>query len=254
MPNPLSCYILTYNSEHRLEQVLASLAGIADELLIVDSGSTDRTLVIAEQFGARILQRPFGDFTTQRSYAVSQCAHDWILSVDSDEVASTELARRLRDLRQRNLDDDSAPDAFAIRRDWYVMGRRVHCFYPSHCPDFPIRLFDRRKATYRAGRLVHEAMAGFSKAERIDEPLVHYTCDTIDQMYGKMNLYTTLAAQDLRKHGRPSILRTLLMPWLTWFKWYVITGGWKDGVVGAILARYAADTVYQKCIKARYDP
>ena len=254
MPTPLSCYILTHNSASRLAQVLESLDGIVDDLVIVDSGSTDGSREIAAGFGARVIARALDNFTAQRSFAAASCVHDWVLSIDSDEVVSPALAQRLRTLKASGLlSDADAPDAYAIRRDWYVLQQRVRCFYPSHCPDFPIRLFLKAKATYIAERHVHESMAGFSRAEPINEPLLHYTCDSVDQLYGKMNLYTRLAALDLLRHGRPSLLRVMVMPRLVWAKWYLVNGGWKDGVVGVILARYAFDSVYQKHIKARYD-
>ena len=90
--------------------------------------------------------------------------------------------------------------------------------------------------------------------DRIDEPLLHYSCDSIEEMYGKLGLYTTLAARDLRaKRGRPSLIEVILMPWIVSFKWYVVVGGWRDGIIGVILARYVADSVYQKYLKARWD-
>lgn len=250
----LSCYILTLNSGRLLGKVLSSLEGIADELLIVDSGSTDGTQDIAGKFGARVVYRAFDDFTTQRNFAVSQCRHGWVLAIDSDEVVSPALSARLRQLKSSGRDSfEGAPDAYAIRRDWFVLGRRVHCFYPSHCPDFPVRLFRKDRAAYLAGRQVHETLRGFTKAQRIDEPLLHYSCDSMDEMYGKVGLYTTLAASDLvaRKGRRPGLGEAFLMPWLVSLKWYLIHGGWRDGSVGMILGRYVWDTVRQKYRKAR---
>jgi hypothetical protein len=178
-----------------------------------------------------------------------------VLTVDSDEIASPELQVRLRQIKaSEDTTAGDAPDAYAIRREWFVLKRKVHCFYPSVCPDFPIRLFRRDRAAYLIGRQVHETIRGFTKAVRIDEPLLHYSCDSIEEMYGKLGLYTTLAARDLRaKRGRPSLVEVILMPWIVSFKWYVVVGGWRDGIIGAILARYVADSVYQKYLKARWD-
>lgn len=251
----ISCYILTLNSARRLEQVLSSLQNIADDLLVVDSGSTDGTQDLAAGFGARVIYRRFDDFTTQRNFAVLQCRHNWILTIDSDEVVSPELLARLRLIKEAEASiRKSAPDAYAIRREWIVLRRKVHCFYPSRCPDFPIRLFRKDRAAYLLGRKVHETIRGFHKALRIEEPLLHYSCDSVEELYGKMNLYTTLASHDLwAKRGRPSLAEVLVMPWVVGFKWYVLLGGWRDGIVGAILARYVMDTVYQKYLKARCD-
>jgi len=249
----ISCYILTLNSARLLREVLSSLRGIVDDLLVVDSGSTDGTQDIAAEFGARVIYRAFDDFTTQRTFAVSQCRHDWVLAIDSDEVVSSELHARLHQIKASHEPaKKDAPDAYAVRREWFVLGCKVHCFYPSHCPDFPVRLFRRDRATYLAGRQVHETIRGFTKALRIDEPLLHYSCDSIEEMYGKMGLYTTLAAKDLlAKRGSPGPAEAVLMPWIVSLKWYVLHGGWRDGTVGMILARYVWDTVHQKYRKAR---
>jgi glycosyltransferase involved in cell wall biosynthesis len=253
MAAQISCYILTHNRALHLEQVLASLADIPDELVVVDSGSTDGTQEIAARFGARVIHRAFDNFTAQRNFAVSQCRHDWVFTIDSDEVLSPELADRLRRLKSTIAAEDEV-DAYAVRREWYVLGRRVHAFYPSHCPDYPVRLFRKSRAAYLEGRQVHETLRGFRKAERILEPLLHYSCGSVEELYGKMGLYTTLAARDLlAQGGRPSLLALLFRPPAISLKWYLWHGGWRDGSVGAILARYVYDTVYQKYLKARYD-
>jgi hypothetical protein len=129
----------------------------------------------------------------------------------------------------------------------------VRCFYPLKCPDDQIRLFRKSRVLYNDSKSVQENMIGFTRVAFIDAPIFHFSCDSIDQMYGKMNLYTNLAALDIRKKGRPSRLKVFLMPRLIWFKWYVVNGGWRDGMVGLILARYAYDNVYQKYLKARLD-
>jgi glycosyltransferase involved in cell wall biosynthesis len=253
-PAKISCYVLTHNSAAKLHDALSSLMGVVDDLLIVDSGSADRTIDIAASFGARVETRLLDDFTSQRRFAVARCLHDWVLCIDSDEVLSAALKARLLELKLGDrLTGADQPDAYAIRREWFILNRKVRVFYPSHCPDFPIRLFHRNSASYTPGKAVHENMSGFRIARRIDEPLLHYSCSTIDEMYGKMNLYTTLAARDLRERGRPSLLHVMIMPWIICFTWYVVYGGWRDGLVGAIHARYVFDTIYQKYLKARYD-
>lgn len=254
MPVALSCYILTHNSADTLGETLASLEDIVDDMVVVDSGSTDATHEVARRFGARLLHRSLDDFTAQRTFAVAQCRNDWVLTLDSDEVLSPALLAKLRILKLSDFaDGPAAPDAFAIRRDWYVLRTRVRCFYPSRCPDAPVRLFRKGRTLYIPGRHVHESLAGFTRAERLEEPILHYTCNSIDQMYGKINLYTTLAARDLRLKGRPSLIAVWLVPCLVWFRWYVLYQGWKDGILGLIHARYVFDTVYQKYLKARYD-
>jgi glycosyltransferase involved in cell wall biosynthesis len=251
----LSCYILTYNSERRLDQVLVSVRGLADEVVLLDSGSSDHTAQIADSHGARWHSRTFDNFREQRRHALSLCQFDWVLELDSDEVVSPALAAQISTLKAQGFARDGrVPDAYGIRREWYLLGQRIHCFYPSKCPDRPVRLFRRSKAGYERGAIVHEAVTGYARAEPIDEPILHYTCDSIDQMYAKVNRYTSLLAEEMRRAGvvgHP--LKTLVMPWLLWLKFYIGRGGWRDGRLGWVHGRYVRDIVWQKYLKLELD-
>jgi glycosyltransferase involved in cell wall biosynthesis len=251
----LSCYVMTLNSERRLAAVLNSVRGVADEIVVVDSGSKDQTQEIAADHGARFLCHAFVDFKRQRTFALEQCASLWVLELDSDEVLSTELRDRLLALKASGFrQGTSAPDAFGIRRRWFLLGREVRCFYPSRCPDLPIRLFRKDKVTYNQSRGIHEALSGFQSSRPIEEPILHFTCDSIEQMYAKMELYTTLAAREMAANGeRATTLKLILYPWALWFRWYILLGGWRDGRLGLVHGRYVRDTVYQKYLKLKFD-
>ena len=251
----LSCYVMTLNSEHRLAAVLKSVMGVADEIVVVDSGSKDQTQEIASEHGARFLCHAFVDFKRQRTFALEQCASLWVLELDSDEVLSNELRDRLLALKASGFRQGAtAPDAFGIRRRWFLLGREVRCFYPSRCPDLPIRLFRKDKVNYDQSRGIHEALSGFQSSLPIEEPILHFTCDSIEQMYGKMELYTTLAAREMAVNGeRATTVKLLLYPWALWFRWYIILGGWRDGLLGLVHGRYVRDTVYQKYLKLKFD-
>lgn len=251
----LSCYVLTFNSERRLAKVLESVQGVADEIVIVDSGSKDRTREIAARFGARFLVHEFVDFKSQRTVAIQQCRNLWVLELDSDEELSAALRERIRALKANDfLQASAAPEAFGIRRRWFLLGREVHCFYPSKCPDQPVRLFRKDRISYERSPGIHEAKDGFRLAIRIEEPILHFTCDSIEQMYGKMDLYTTLAAREMAVRGEQgSAWKLFVYPWALWFRWYVLNRGWKDGWLGLIHGRYVRDTVYQKYLKLSFD-
>jgi hypothetical protein len=167
----------------------------------------------------------------------------------------TGAQNRLRLLKARGFQlSDAAPDAFGIRREWFLLGRQIHCFYPSTCPDQPIRLYQREKVGYAAGKLVHEAPSGHHRTAAIPEPIFHYTCDTVDQMYAKLNQYTTLAALDMHLNGiRSNWLKISVYPWLLWLKFYFGRGGWRDGWLGLVHGRYVRDVVWQKYVKLKYD-
>lgn len=252
---PLSCYVLTLDSERRLAQVLDSVSGVSDDLLVVDSGSRDRTLQIAKEAGARVVYREFDNFRDQRQYAISLCRHDWVLELDSDEVVSPSLRGRLLSLKACDFaPSGSPPDAFGIRREWYMLGKPVHCFYPSKCPDQPLRLYQKAKVAYGSSKIIHEAPGGHRTAQLIREPILHYTCDTLDDMYAKINRYSTLLALDMHRNGeRSSWFKIVVYPWLLWLKFYVIRGGWHDGRLGLIHGRYVRDVVWQKYVKLMYD-
>ncbi|MBH1975869.1 MAG: glycosyltransferase family 2 protein [Rhodocyclales bacterium] len=253
---PLSCYILTHNSERRLAQVLASIQQIADEILIVDSGSTDQTLTIARQFGATILTRNFDNFRDQRIFAEDHCTQPWVLALDSDEVVSEALCQRLQQLKNTHFQTDAGitPDGFSIRRNWFFMGQPVRNFYPVKTPEFIVRLFQRERLSHRGSRIIHEQLQlDGAKIGQINEPLLHYSCDSIDDLYAKIGLYTKLAAEDMHAKGEPSSpLKIYIYPWLIWARWHLLYGGWRDGAPGRILGKYVRDTVYLKYLKLKY--
>lgn len=247
---PLSCYILTKNSERRLAQVLASLQGVADEVLVLDSGSTDATLNIAASFGCRVQHRDFDNFRDQRVAAEALCSHDWVLALDSDEVLSPELASHIQVLKERGFADGgaSAPDGYALRRDWYFTGERVRNFYPVRTPEHIVRLFNHRRIGHRNSRVVHEQVNTDGATIRaIDLPLQHFSCDSVQDLYAKLPLYARLSAQDLHARGeRAGWVKQHLYPWLIWFRWHVLYQGFRDGAPGRVLGRYVRDTVRTK--------
>lgn len=251
----LSCYILTKNSERRLDQVLSSIVNFVDDLVILDSGSSDRTLDIAKNFNARIFYREFDSFSNQRNYGLSLCIHDWVFELDSDEVVSAQLQQRFFKLKISGFAIDGVvPDAFGIRREWFLLERKVNCFYPVRCPDQPLRLFQRKKISYQTDRLVHESPVGHQSSQRVDEPILHYSCDSVDQLYAKINQYTTLAAKEMYMAGKKvGFAKIVIYPWLVWFKYYIVLGGWKDGLAGLIHGRYVRDYVWQYLVKLKFD-
>lgn len=254
---PLSCYILTMNSERRLAQVLASVQHIADEVLVIDSGSQDETLAIAQRYNSRILTRPFDNFRDQRVFAEQNCTHDWVLQIDSDEVVSDELAHSIATLKASafRAADQSTPDGFRVTREWIVMGKKVHAYYPIRAPDQVVRLLRRSLISHRNSRIIHESAAGPSRVIKpIEGSILHYTCDSIDQMYEKTGLYTRLSAQDMHSRAEEaSLLKIHVFPWLIAFRYYVLMGGWKDGEIGWVHATYIRHTIYLKYLKLRYD-
>lgn len=251
----LSAYVLTFNSQKLIRRVVDSLIPVADEIIVVDSGSTDRTLDILRDLPVRVIFRRFDDFVSQRTFAVESCSGSWILAVDSDEVLTEALQQKILSIRHEGLVQEQHPvDAYGIRREWYILGRKVRCFYPSRCPDQPIRLFRKSVVDYDERKIVHERAHGFRRSEGIHEELSHYSCDSIAEMYGKINKYTDLAARVYKSSGGSTSLLTLFVwPWLVALRWYAVLGGWRDGILGVVHFFYVRDSVYLKILKARFD-
>jgi glycosyltransferase involved in cell wall biosynthesis len=245
---PLSVYVLTYNSERHLDKVLATAKRIADDLLVVDSGSDDATLAIAGRHGARIVHRTFDNFRAQRLFANRSCLHQHIMFFDSDEIASEALVDEVIALKVSGF----CHDAYAVRRDWVVMGKRVHALMPVGCPDYPVRIYRRDKADFTE-HSVHETPIGHDSAGRIESPVVHHTFETVPELMRKLDLYTDLAAIDLLARRRWIGLlwvKRWISPVGAFGKWYIRRGNWRDGRVGILLAFYAIKYTHRKYRKA----
>jgi glycosyltransferase involved in cell wall biosynthesis len=256
MPQPLSVYILTRNSERRLGQVLDTVRQVADEIVVVDSGSSDGTLDILSGYPVKLLCRKFDNFRDQRIFAEEACGCDWVLALDSDEVLSDELISELKRLKNRNFENDTVmpPDGFSIRRDWYFIGKQVRNFYPVRTPEYIVRLFRKDRISSKGSRIIHESLqANGCNIQTIQQPINHFSCDSIDDLYGKIDLYTRLSAQDMNEKGEKSnFLKIYLYPWLIWIRWYLFYGSWRDGKAGIVLSRYVRITVYLKYLRLCY--
>jgi len=248
----LSCYLLTFNSSKYLEQIISPIRDVIDDLLVVDSGSTDRTEEIVANLGGRFIYRALDNFVNQRQFAIDQCNHRWVLYLDSDEVPDGELARALAELKAAGFTFNGRPyEAFRIKRRWFVLGKEVRVYYPISSPDYPVRLFNREVVGFaHEKKNVHETIGGFESAARLDGSVRHYSIESVDELKNKMELYTSLAAVDLKNKGRrgnwPAVIGHSIA---AWFKWYIAKSGWKDGAAGFILGKYAFNYTFLKYYK-----
>lgn len=238
----LSGYVLTFNSEKHLRRVLEPLRRVADELIVLDSGSSDATLDIARQCGAAVYCRAFDDFIRQRDHAVSLCRYDWILYLDSDEILDESLVETLLDRKHRGLGADGH-DAYAMRRDWYVLGRYVHNVYPVKYPDYVIRLYRKDVGRFDATTPVHEKLGGYRSLGRLEPGAIrHLTFETREEFERKLAFYPQLSVQTLLRRGRArrvSRAGAVLHAWGAFLKAWLLHRGWRDGWVGVLCARYA---------------
>lgn len=233
----ISARINTFNEEDNIAAALESVRW-ADEIVVVDSFSTDRTVEIARRYTERVLQRPFVSHGDQHNYADSICTHDWVLTLDADERLTGELSAALQRVRAGG---DPACDGFRMaRRAWYL-GRWIR--HSGWYPDWQTRLY-RRSATRWAGDPPHEAPKVNGPVETLSGDMLHYTRRSLHEHVAIMNYYTGLAASARLERGQKiSPLRLAFSPAWTFFHTYVVRQGFRDGWPGVVIAHLAASYV-----------
>lgn len=234
--NRLSACVITLNEEQNLPRLLASLSGLADEIVVVDAGSTDRTEQIAGEHRAVFLKRAWTNYAEQKNFAAASANNDWILSLDADEELSSTLKNALLKWKQEKPE-------FSVyemsRRAWYLGGWVKHSGW---YPDFQRRLY-RRDAAQFSG-IVHEALRFEGKPGLLNGDLLHYTVQTFAEHEEKVERYATLAAQQLFLNGKRSWRPALWFaaPW-SWFQNFFLRRGFLDGYRGSRIAQMAARAV-----------
>jgi glycosyltransferase involved in cell wall biosynthesis len=242
MPSKLSVAIITRNEESNLSRTLSSVR-FADEIIVVDSGSTDRTLEIAAEFKAKLFLEPWRGFAGQKNFAIEQCTGDWILSLDADEALTPELQSEIRSL----LSGAPSADAYLLRRRNLFLGRWIR--HGGYYPDPKLRLFRRHSANFAPSarftdRPVHETIAIAGNLETLDNDLVHHAYPTIDNYIEHLNRYSSLGVQVVIEKGRTSkstpalFYNALISPALSFLQRYVLRLGFLDGREGFLLHLY----------------
>jgi glycosyltransferase involved in cell wall biosynthesis len=241
----ISATIITHNEERDLPRAIESLR-CADEIVVVDSGSTDRTVELATKLGARVVESAWQGYANQKNFAADQAAHDWILSLDADESLSEALEAELWQWKKRTPDRD----AYTMPRLAQYLGRWIH--HSGWYPDRKIRLYDRRKARWE-GEYVHESVKVTGAVGHFESNLLHFTCDSLSEHLKTMDRYTTLAAEQiLASRVEVTWGRLILEPVWTFFSTYILKLGFLDGIEGLAIANMAALYNFLKYAKARF--
>jgi glycosyltransferase involved in cell wall biosynthesis len=223
---PFSVVIVTKDARIQLAACLDS-ASFADEIVVIDSGSTDGTAELAVARGARVMQKEWPGFGRQKQFAVAAARHDWVLCLDADERVSEEL-------RASILAVLAAPSTqvYAMARRNRFMGRWLR--HGEGYPDWSLRLFDRRQARW-SDDPVHERVVTDAPVARISGDLLHDSAETLAGYLDKQNRYTTLAAGEALARGkRAGPAHLLLSPLLRFIKFYVVRLGFLDGLPGLV--------------------
>jgi len=239
----LSVIVLTLNEERNIADCLESVRW-ADEVILIDSGSTDKTVAIARRYTANIQTIVWQGYGAARNYGVAQARGDWILWLDADERVMPELAEEIREIVRK---DDPEVAGYSVARRAFFLGRWIkHCgWYPSRVT----RLFRRRKGKFSETR-VHERLVVDGPVVETRHDLIHYTDPDLNHYFAKFNKYTSLAAEDLRAQGRRfSVVDLLIRPPFIFVKMYILRAGFLDGIQGFILSVLSSAYVFTKYAK-----
>ena len=248
-PAPISAYMITFNNERTVEQALQSLSW-TDEIIVVDSFSTDATPEIAKQYATTFEQREWPGFRDQYRYAASLCQHEWAVFLDADEVIPPKLITEIRETLRSNLEKsaDSQIDAYYIpRRTWYL-GRWIQHGGWGH--DQELRLYKRNQGNWEGG--LHACIRTKGPEASLKNHCLHYTYANVSDHLQTIDRYSTTAASDMRDEGRKfSLLKTLTAPHWRFFRDYILKRGFLDGFPGLVIASTTMFYVFIKHAKLK---
>jgi len=236
----LSACIITFNEADRIEACLRSL-GFCDELLVVDSHSSDGTRERASALGARVIARDWPGYRSQKQFAVDAAAHDWVLCVDADEVVSAALRDEIVALKERGFTDAAG---YSVPRITDYFGRFLR--HGNAYPDRLVRLFDRRRGGW-VGEEIHENTRVTGRVRRLSGHLEHFSYRSLGDHLNRMQRYADLMAQALYARGRRcGLLPVLLNPQWRFVRGYLLRLGFLDGWRGLVFALIEAGYVRRK--------
>ena len=238
----VSVIIITLNEAAHIEACLQSVAW-ADDVLVVDSGSTDGTPALARAKGARVIERDWPGYSEQKNFDATEARHDWVLSVDADERVTPELAAEIKS----RLNGTLAESGFRVPRVTWHLGKWIRT--TDWYPDYQLRLYDRRRAKWQSRR-VHESVAAEGDVGRLSNDLQHYAYRDLSHHYQTMDRYTTLAAEEMHADGRRAgFFHLTIHPWAAFMRNYLLRRGFLDGRAGFIISVMNSYYVFLKFAK-----
>ncbi|MBW2039439.1 MAG: glycosyltransferase family 2 protein [Deltaproteobacteria bacterium] len=224
----ISIYVLTFNNERTIERCLATLQW-ADELVVVDSHSTDGTLKICRQYTDRVYQRKWTNHQEQYQYAADLTTNRWVMFVDADEEVPPELAQEIREELGTN---NGQWDGYIAHRRTYYLGRWIK--YGGWYPDYEVRIYDRNKGRWEGG--LHAKVKVDGRVKVLRNHYLHYTYRDISDQIQTIDRYSQVAAEDMFREGkRFSLINMLLNPPFRFLKEYIFKRGFLDGIPGLVI-------------------
>jgi len=241
----LSVTIITKNNANTIEACLQSIHSIADEIIVLDSGSTDGTLEICQRYTNKVKVTDWQGFGIQKQRALNLAEKTWVLSIDADETLTQACQNAILHAIQ-----NSTFCGYRIKRLMIFAGKTI---YHSGCTDAPLRLF-RREQTQFSDDIVHEYPIVNGKIGRISEPMLHYSYRNIGEWILKMNLYSELGAERKRSDAASSSLtKAITAAFISFIKMYFLKKGFLDGRLGLVAAINSAVASYYKYLKLALD-
>jgi glycosyltransferase involved in cell wall biosynthesis len=239
-PLPLSIAIITLNEEANLPRCLASVRGLAAEIVVIDSGSTDRTAALARESGAVFEFQKWQGHVAQKNIALQRCSQPWVLCVDADEVVSLELAASIRHVF---AEGELSPDGFYLNRRTFYLGDWIrHVWYP----EWRLRLVRRKRAGWR-GIDPHDRLEVAGPTGRLAGDLLHYSYRDLQDHLHRTIKYAQISATAYAQAGKSYHWYYLLFsPWIAFFRQLIIRQGWRDGWRGWLIAGVTMIHVFAK--------
>ncbi|WP_413561394.1 glycosyltransferase family 2 protein [Bdellovibrio sp. HCB209] len=238
---PISLVVIALNEEAHIERCIRSVP-FADDVVVVDSFSTDRTVEIAEKAGARVFQEKWRGFGPQKAFAAEQAKNSWVLSLDADEALSPELASEIIE-KFASLDTEAG---YLFPRKSFHLGRWI--LHGGWYPDYQLRLFNKSKSKWDSAN-VHEKVK-VAKQLKMTSPLLHYVFDDLSDQIVTNDRYSALGARELQAKGqRFSYLKMIFKPFGKFVEAYFVKAGFLDGLPGFIIAIGAAYSLFLKYAK-----
>ena len=252
----LSVALITLNEEDNLPRTLASVR-FADEIVLVDSGSTDRTVEIAKLFGAKVFSEEWKGFALQKNSAIDKCAGTWVLSLDADEELTEELQAEIRGMLEADEGTTPQVDGYRLRLRHVFLGRWMR--FGGYYPDMKLRLFRRVTSSgvaHFSDRPVHESVQVEGRVESLTKDFLHHGYPNLELYLEHMNRYSSLGAKIVAEKGKISrswpafFWNAVFVPKLTFFWNYVVRLGFLDGREGLLLHLYHSAYISWKYAKA----
>ena len=241
LQNKISVIIITGNEEKNISDCLKSV-NWADEIIIVDSESTDSTVKVAKEFTEKVYVRKWEGYAPQKSYALNLATNEWILSLDADERVTTRLSDEIMNL---NLNESDIA-AFKIHRENYFLGKKITtCGWGN---DYQLRLF-RKSKTKLNSRLVHEGFIVDGTISTLKNSILHYSYLNLKDGFKKINEYSTLEANEKYERKKVTYISIVFYPFIAFFQHYFLKSGFKDGKHGLMISLMHAVTKLQMQMK-----